>query len=181
MTNKYSLKIVNVLTTADLLQRVTIQDFNEHSWGRFDVENNYNGRVGYIKDNKMQGRVTIFSSGKMISTGANSVLTSIEQLEISSMLLVKSNFVNRVELDPKVRNVVANMDLKRKIDLNLLANSTKSILEPDQFPGLTYRIPNGPTFLIFASGKMIIAGAKSEKELIVNAENMCRTMETFYV
>jgi TATA-box binding protein (TBP) (component of TFIID and TFIIIB) len=39
------------------------------------------GRCGYIKDKTIQGRVTVFLSGKMISTGATSVLASINQLE----------------------------------------------------------------------------------------------------
>ena len=43
------IKIVNVVSTADLLQRVSIERFNTHEWGRFDVENNYGG-VGYINE-----------------------------------------------------------------------------------------------------------------------------------
>ena len=70
----YELKIQNIITTADLKQPIDITKFNEFHWGRMLVlENNYNGRVAYIKDSKMQGRVTIFQSGKMISTGAKSI------------------------------------------------------------------------------------------------------------
>ena len=49
----HELKIQNVITTADLQQPIDIIKFNEFPWGRYDIENNYNGRVAYIKDVNM--------------------------------------------------------------------------------------------------------------------------------
>lgn len=82
-----SVEIVNVVTTADLKRPVQIQRFNDFSWGRFDLENNYNGRVGYVKDDDMQGRVTVFTSGKLISMGGKSV--NRERIRGSSLTIFK--------------------------------------------------------------------------------------------
>jgi hypothetical protein len=49
-------KICNTVSTADLKQRVDIQKFNQHSWGRFDTVGNYNGKVGYVKDDSIEGK-----------------------------------------------------------------------------------------------------------------------------
>ena len=63
------MKIRNVVTTADLVQDVDITKFVEFPWGIYDLTY-YGGRCGYIKDKLIQGRVTVFKSGKIISVGA---------------------------------------------------------------------------------------------------------------
>ena len=75
----YEIKIQNVITTADLKQKVDATKFKNYPWGTYDIEY-YGGRCGYVKDYSMSGRVTVFLSGKMISTGAKSTVKSIEQL-----------------------------------------------------------------------------------------------------
>ena len=67
---------------------------NQFSWGRYDLEGNYNGKVDYIRDD-VQGRVTIFLSGKMISSGAKSVLQPVQQLEHKMGLLINGSFINK--------------------------------------------------------------------------------------
>jgi len=63
------------------------------SWGRYDTEI-YGGKCGYIKDITMRGRVTVFLSGKMISTGADGVSQSLKQLnQDPSFSSVHSNVV----------------------------------------------------------------------------------------
>ena len=86
--NKLNLQIRNTITTADLKQKVKIENLNEYNWGRYDLVDNYNGKVGYVKDDYFEGRVTVFESGKLISTGAKSIHKSIEQLEGTLSLLV---------------------------------------------------------------------------------------------
>src|SRR3989344_8993903 len=63
----------------------------------------------------------------------------------------------------KVENVVASTDIKKLISLDKLLTVLKaSEYEPEQFPGLVYRLdePKGAT-LIFRSGKIICVGARS--------------------
>ncbi len=123
----------------------------EYPWGMYDREY-YGGRCGYVKDHMIRGRVTVFKSGKMISTGARSVSESIEQIKHTVEILGDEKFIEKVKIEPKVRNIVATSNIG-KIDLNSIASTlTKIIFEPEQFPVVIYRSPNGPTCLIFASG-----------------------------
>jgi TATA-box binding protein (TBP) (component of TFIID and TFIIIB) len=46
------LKIQNVISTADLRQRIDARKFNQYQWARYDIEL-YGGRCGYIKDEGM--------------------------------------------------------------------------------------------------------------------------------
>jgi TATA-box binding protein (TBP) (component of TFIID and TFIIIB) len=95
------LKIQNVVSTADLRQHIDARKFNQYQWGRYDIEL-YGGRCGYIKDEGMQGRVSVFLSGKMISTGAKEVSFSILQLHHALELLVSNKLAKMVELECKV-------------------------------------------------------------------------------
>jgi transcription initiation factor TFIID TATA-box-binding protein len=175
------MKIHNVITTANLHQHVDITKFIEYSWGEYDLER-YGGRCGYVKDTKIQGRVTVFPSGKMISTGGESIHKSIQQLEHTMEILVNDKFIDRVRLDPKVRNIVATANLGSKIDLKRMVSTlAKFTLEPEQFPGAIYRSPHGPACLIFGSGKIVIAGAKSEKQVNDTEISLAKHLNQFRI
>ena len=88
--------------------------FVKFSWGRYDLEC-YGGRRGYVKDERIRGRVTVFLSGKIISTGAKDIGESIEQSEHAMMLLVKTN-LRLVKLEPVVQNIVATLEFDNIID-----------------------------------------------------------------
>jgi transcription initiation factor TFIID TATA-box-binding protein len=65
-----------------------------------------------------------------------------------------------------IENVVATGALHQNIDLNSIVRVFPGVeYRPEQFPGLVYRL-NKPksTTLIFASGKMVCTGAKSERQ-----------------
>jgi transcription initiation factor TFIID TATA-box-binding protein len=114
----------------------------------------------------MKGRVTVFLSGKMISTGGRSIKESEVQLERAQQLLVANNFVTRIKLKPLVRNIVATANLNFSIDINGIVTCIPNIIyEPDQFPGAILRMGDGPVCLLFASGKIVIVGSKSEEQL----------------
>ncbi len=69
------------------------------------------------------------------------------------------------EFNINIQNVVASADLHQSIDLESIAKTFPAVkYKPDQFPGLVYHVkkPNA-AILIFSTGKLIIAGAKSEK------------------
>jgi transcription initiation factor TFIID TATA-box-binding protein len=52
--------------------------------------------------------------------------------------------------------------------------------EPEQFPGLIYRMKEPKVvLLLFASGKLVIAGAKREEEVYAAAEKINATLIDF--
>lgn len=168
------------MTTADLRQRVDATRFKDYPWGTYDLQS-YGGRCGYVKDENMEGRVTVFFSGKMISTGAKSIQHSNKQLNRALIVLVKNKFVTRIKLIPKVQNIVALVDVERKIDLIRLATHVTPITyEPDQFAGAIFRTSEGPVGLIFSSGKIVIVGSKSERQLVVCSSNLKNIIKKFW-
>jgi transcription initiation factor TFIID TATA-box-binding protein len=168
-----SLQIRNVITTADLGNPV------DATRGRYDLSDNY-GNVGYVKDNKMQGRVAIFISGKIISTGAKSVAQSVRDLKRTRYLLSTTRFIRSKKLKPKVRNIVATVDIHERLDVAELSQKLPKILyEPEQFPSAIYKTNEGPTCLLFASGKIVIAGANSEAQLEQVAKTLRMRLNQF--
>ncbi len=72
----------------------------------------------------------------------------------------------KVEATVSIENVVASATLNQNIDLNAVVKGYPSVeYRPEQFPGLVFRLKRPKTAtLIFASGKMVCTGAKSERE-----------------
>ena len=158
-------KISNVVTTADLKQKINIKNLNDFPWGIYD-QTSYNGICGYVKTPDMKGRVTIFASGKMISIGSNTIKDSIDKLNQTKFYLVKENLIKDVKLIPLVRNIISTMNYGKLLNLKKLAKKLpNSEYNTDVFAGLRFKIKEGLTALIFSSGKIVIAGGKSLKEI----------------
>ena len=70
-------------------------------------------------------------------------------------------------VDIKVVNIVASATFAEKLDLDIIAQSSEETeYEPEQFPGLVYRVSNPKTAtLLFTSGKANITGAKSVEDV----------------
>ena len=66
----------------------------------------------------------------------------------------------------KIVNIVGTSKIGEDFDLNFLAMSLDGAeYEPEQFPGLVYRIKEPKAaFLIFKSGKVVCAGTRSHSE-----------------
>ena len=159
------IKIQNVVTTADLKQEIDIASFNEyeHLSSNLDLY-----ACGYVKDDCMVGKVTVFKNGKLISVGTKSPEDSKLELKKALKILRKYKLAKQVKIIPQVRNIVGRYDLKRKLAIEKLARSLpKSLYEPEMFPGLIYRIQDSCVALLFASGKGVIVGAKTIEEVNV--------------
>jgi len=164
--------IRNVVCTADLKQNIDLKGFVSHGWGIYDSEI-YGGRCGYIKPPGMKGKVSIFASGKMISVGANSIQRAKDQLQQAKFCLLKGNFIENVELDIKIQNIVATVNLGKKIKMKKIQNIFQnSSYNPERFPGLIVKQKPKECYLIFSSGKIVLMGMKSEERMEELAEEM---------
>ncbi len=156
------IKIQNTVTTADLKQEINLTSFNKHKHLSSNLELY---RCGYVKDDTMTGRVTVFRTGKLISVGTKSPGQAKKELAKACKILQKYKIAKPVKITPQTRNIVSRFDMKKKLPIEKLARTLpKSMYEPEQFPGLIYRIQGSCVALIFASGKGVIAGAKSIEE-----------------
>jgi len=159
--------VVNVVATAALGQEVDLDDLGRHGEILHDPEI-YGGRVAYFSSSNAEGKVSIFLSGKMISVGTRSEAEAFRALECAKDFLVEKGYVKPVVLVKLVQNIVAVADFEENVNLERLAQDYKVIYEPEQFPGGIFKM-EGPirvTVLIYASGKAVIAGFKSSKDIM---------------
>ena len=168
-----SLKIVNIVATADLHQSVELIEIAKIRHTIYDQEI-YGGRVAYLKTPTMHGKTTIFPSGKLISVGTKSREQAKHDLQETVETLTQANLIKPVNVTANVRNIVALLTLPNPIPLEQL-EEPNTIYEPEQFPAAIVKT-NEPkaTYLIFNSGKIIISGIKTEEELEEAAEAVTR-------
>jgi transcription initiation factor TFIID TATA-box-binding protein len=117
-----------------------------------------------VKSKKPRVAILILPSGKIVSTGAKymgDVEDTIKKIvnEVKKAgINVKKNY--KIQID----NIIASTKLNKEINLRSIANGLilKNVdYEPEQFPGLIYRLNNlGAMLLLFSSGKLICIGTK---------------------
>jgi transcription initiation factor TFIID TATA-box-binding protein len=69
----------------------------------------------------------------------------------------------------QIENVVGTANLGEKVDLNsvtIALGLENAEYEPEQFPGVIYRIPDGSVVLIFSSGKIVITKAETYGDVV---------------
>lgn len=109
----------------------------------------------------------IFSSGKMVCTGAKSEEASRTAARKYARIVQKLGFSAKFT-EFKVQNMVGSCDVKFPIQLEglCLTHTQFSTYEPELFPGLIYRmVKPRVVLLIFVSGKVVITGAKYKKDI----------------
>jgi len=121
----------------------------------------------------------IFSSAKMICAGAKSMREVEEAVNKVLRGLKERGIITRGEPKIEVRNVVDSAFLGGNIDLEGAAYVLgRTMYEPEQFPGAIYRMEEPKVvFLIFASGKVVIVGAKRGEELTEAARRLREILE----
>lgn len=109
----------------------------------------------------------IFSSGKMVCTGAKSEDLSKKASKKYAKTIKNMGFEVRFT-DFKVQNIVASADVGFAIRLESLSHKHADFCqyEPEIFPGLIYRIYSPKVVvLIFVSGKIVLTGAKTREQI----------------
>ena len=174
-----TIQIVNVVSTLDIGQEVDLPMLNRFTGWSYDPQK-YNGKVAYVKSARMRGKVSLFSSGKMISYGTKSEEDSFRDLQLVTRFLGGSKLIHDFLGSPTVRNIVASVYLGNKIDLERIVSRNSSfIYEPEIFPGAIYRPKslNGISILLFASGKAVIAGARNQLDIKTSIEKVISLLE----
>jgi transcription initiation factor TFIID TATA-box-binding protein len=162
---KAIINIQNVVATGTMNQKV---DLNAVAKGRPDVEyrpEKFPGLVLRLKRPKTA--ILIFSTGKMVCTGARSGKESRRAIMKAIKELRKGGIIILGKPDFKVVNIVASASLGGNVDLEKTVIALRhTMYEPEQFPGLIYRMDEPKVvILIFASGNLVCTGAKKEKDV----------------
>uniref|UniRef100_A0A8D0GEE5 TATA-box binding protein like 2 n=1 Tax=Sphenodon punctatus TaxID=8508 RepID=A0A8D0GEE5_SPHPU len=123
----------------------------------------------------------IFSSGKMVCTGAKSEEQSRIAARKYARVVQKLGFPAKF-LEFKIQNMVGSCDVKFPIRLEglVLTHQQFSSYEPELFPGLIYRMVKPRiVLLIFVSGKVVLTGAKDRSEIYEAFENIYPILKGF--
>jgi len=123
----------------------------------------------------------IFSSGKMVCTGAKSEEDSRLAARKYARIVQKLGFQTKFK-DFKIQNMVGSCDVKFPIRLEglVLTHSQFSSYEPELFPGLIYRMVKPRiVLLIFVSGKVVLTGAKVRQEIYEAFDNIYPILKNF--
>jgi len=160
-----TITIQNVVATANLNQKVdlnaVVRDYPSVEY-RPDV---FPGLVFRLK--KPKTATLIFGTGKMVCTGAKSEKESGRAIMKVAEELKKGGIIIPSKPDWKVVNIVASASLGGKVDLEKTVSTLRrTIYEPEQFPALIYRMDEPKVvILVFASGSLIVSGAKKDQEV----------------
>lgn len=169
--------IQNVVATASLNQRIDLNSIYKTFPGVVYDPETFPGLVYRLK--KPRTATLIFSSGSMVCTGAKSA--SEARAAVSKIVNeLKSNGIQILSKpEVKIQNIVASGDLHGRIDLEAAAETLrKTIYEPEQFPGLIYRMDEPKVvMLLFSSGRLVCTGAKTEDIVKVAVTKLIVTLK----
>jgi transcription initiation factor TFIID TATA-box-binding protein len=174
---KAIINIENVVSAATLNQKV---DLNAIVKGYPGVEYRPEQFPGLVFKLKRPKTATlIFSSGKMVCTGAKSEKESRRAVMKVVKELKKGGIIIISKPDLKVVNIVASVRLGGKVDLEKAVSTLgKTMYEPEQFPGLIYRMDEPKVvILIFASGNLVCTGGKKEQDVYDAVHKLHRILE----
>ncbi len=140
-----------------------------------EYTNNFSKLI--LKSKNTKAIATIFSSGKMVCSGAKT------EKQSKSMCAKFRKIVNKVGLNVelknfKIQNIIASYDVKFKIclpklfnEINTLINISKNIYNyvkynSDNFPGLIFYMNDlKVSLLVFEYGKVVISGTNKKEEI----------------
>jgi len=181
-------EIVNIVASQRISNSIDINDVADCLDIDYEQEQ-FPGMVYRTKTPKVC--VLLFRSGKAVATGAR----SIEDINFAFNALREDLIEYDFELWPKedckiiVHNIVVTSDIshiydRQKINLSRLMMSLpfeKTEYEPEQFPGLIYRMTEPQVvYLIFSSGRCVITGSKNIGEAEEAESLLIKELESVY-
>ena len=162
---KSNLKVQNIVATASLGKPISLTKLARHHSNTEYNPEQFPGLVLRVK--KPKSAVLVFSSGNLVCTGTKSTAQVKEVIRQVIKQLAKIGV--KITQKPKitVQNIVASGSIKVSLNLNHLALELENTeYEPEQFPGLVYKLDNPTTtFLLFSNGKLVCTGTKSRAQL----------------
>jgi transcription initiation factor TFIID TATA-box-binding protein len=176
----FRIKIENVVASASLNVPIKLEKLVANLDGIEYEPEQFPGLVMRLKSPK--AAALIFSSGKIVCTGAKS--PSDAKVVVSKIVKRMNRLGMKIPRNYKVRleNIVASAKLDRELNLNNIAFTLENTeYEPEQFPGLVYRMDDPRvTFLLFGSGKIICTGGRSiadVKRAVAKADKRLRRLK----
>jgi transcription initiation factor TFIID TATA-box-binding protein len=175
-----AIKIENIVASGTIADSIDLADVaakTEH----FELNSKrFPGAVFRLDNPKIAS--LIFASGKIVLTGMkddNALKTGLAAI-ISS--LNKAGVATYDQPRVAITNIVCSYDMEKSINLNKLVitlNLENIEYEPEQFPGLVYRLTDPKIVaLLFSSGKIILTGGKNLDDIRKGLQILEQKLET---
>jgi transcription initiation factor TFIID TATA-box-binding protein len=161
------IKIQNIVASTTFAEKLDL-DVIAQSIKEAEYEpEQFPGLIYRLKEPKTA--TLLFTSGAANCTGAKSLDDVKTNIKIISGKLEKIGIQVYKDHDIVIQNIVATSDLGGELNLSevAVALGLENVeYEPEQFPGLVYRLDEPKVaLLLFGSGKIVCAGAKKIEEI----------------
>lgn len=164
------IKIENIVASASIGKDIVLTEISKALEGVEFNREQFPGLVFKLKEPKTAA--LIFSSGKLVCTGAKSIDDS--KLAINKTVDLMRTIDHDIphEFEIIIQNIVASGNLESTLNLEAVALELEDTeYEPEQFPGLVYRLSDPKVvLLLFGSGKVVCTGAKTRDDAKLGVE-----------
>ncbi len=160
-----NIRIVNIVVSTALEKDIPLEKMAATLPNTEYNPEQFPGLVLRIKNPKTSA--LIFSSGKVVCTGAR----TLEDVDKSILSIIKSlkkmDIIVTIKPEITVQNIVASGSIGMDLNLNTLGVKLPNTeYEPEQFPGLVHKLKGtNATFLLFSNGKIVCTGTKTEGQV----------------
>ncbi|MCK4694947.1 MAG: TATA-box-binding protein [Candidatus Cloacimonetes bacterium] len=172
------IRVVNLVVTTNLEHKLHLEKIASTLPNVEYNPEQFPGLVMRIKEPKTSS--LLFTSGRVVCTGAKDMATAKKAIHKVIDSLKKVNVKIKIEPTLIIQNLVGAGELGFDLNLNELATKLRNVeYEPEQFPGLVYKIerPFHASFLLFSNGKIVCTGTKSEEEMKRCLEQLVKDLE----
>ena len=175
---KKEVQIVNIVVSTALKHDIPLERMAAMLPNTEYNPEQFPGLVFRIKEPKTSA--LIFSSGRVVCTGAKTKEKAEEAIGKIIKSLKKININITIKPEITIQNIVASGSIGMDLNLNSLTMKLKNTeYEPEQFPGLVYKLSDKEvksTFLLFSNGKIVCTGTKSQKEMQLAIEKLLENL-----
>lgn len=171
------IRVVNIVVSTSLEHDIPLEKMAAVLPNTEYNPEQFPGLVIRIKDPKTSA--LIFSSGKVVCTGAKSLDKVDESIIQIIAALKKINIDIIIKPVITVQNIVGSGAIGMDLNLNKLAMKLDNTeYEPEQFPGLVYKLMEAKaTFLLFSNGKIVCTGTKSEEQMLAAVDKLVEVLK----
>ena len=164
----HSLTIINIVACARVADSIDLESMSAGFTNCTFSKRKFPGAVWSIENPK--STALIFSTGKVVLTGHHRTRDVAVSLHVLLQEFQKVGISCYHDPQPTITNIVCTYDLGFPVNLirivTALMDSEMVEYEPEAFPGLVCRISDPRlVFLLFSSGKLVIAGGKTLDEV----------------
>lgn len=179
MDPKDTIEIQNVVASTAIGHDLDLEEVSVGLQGADYDPEQFPGVVYRIQDPR--AATLIFRSGKIVCTGADSPEKVDKAIQILFERLRELGIDVGGEPEIKIQNIVSSADLGHDLNLNAIAiglGLENIEYEPEQFPGLVYRIDDPDVVaLLFGSGKIVVTGGTKLEDASRAVERIVEELE----